>query len=177
MQDANPYRAPSGVTLTNAGGDGYGDARVFSLHGRIGRLRYLAYGMLSSLVFAMPAAVVGAGVMGAGEPLLGGTLIGVGYLAAAAFAVVLTVRRCHDLDWSGWLAVLMVVPLLNLAFYFLPGSVGANRFGLQPPPNSGLLKVLGALLLLAVIGIVAAVALPAYNEYVDRARAAGEAMP
>ncbi len=175
MDDTNPYRAPSGVTLANAGGDGYGEVRVFSLHGRIGRLRYLAYGMLSGLALVMPAALAGVFLMGTGEPLLGGTLIAAGYLAAAVFTVVLSVRRCHDLDWSGWLAVLIMVPLLNLALYLLPGSAGANRFGLQPPLNTVLLKVLGGLVLLAGIGFLAAVALSAWDAYLELARGAAEA--
>jgi uncharacterized membrane protein YhaH (DUF805 family) len=91
------------------------------------------------------------------------------------FTVVLSVRRCHDLDWSGWLAVLIMVPLLNLALYMLPGSAGANRFGLQPPPNTSLLKVLGVLLLLAGIGFLAAVAGSAYDAYSELARGAAEA--
>jgi uncharacterized membrane protein YhaH (DUF805 family) len=177
MDDSNPYRAPSGVTLANPGVDGYGygEVQVFSLHGRIGRLRYLAYSMLSSLVLVVPAILVGATLVAAGEAVLGGTLIGAGYLAAAVFTVVLSVRRCHDLDWSGWLAVLIMVPLLNLALYMLPGSAGANRFGLQPPPNTSLLKVLGVLLLLAGIGFLAAVAGSAYDAYSELARGAAEA--
>ena len=64
----------------------------------------------------------------------------------------------------------MLVPLANLIFLFIPGTDGPNRFGAPTPPNSvGVL--IGAWLLPAffVVGIVAALALPAYLEYRKRA--------
>jgi hypothetical protein len=82
---------------------------------------------------------------------------------------LLSIQRAHDFNASGWLAVIAFVPLLNLLFWFIPGSHGANRFGPRPPPNGVAATVLACILpLLFVVGIVAAVALPAYNQYLQR---------
>ena len=71
---------------------------------------------------------------------------------------------------SGWFALLWLVPLANLAFWFIPGTDGANRYGAKTPPN-GLGVVIGVWIvpLLFVGGIIAAVSIPAYQDYVTRA--------
>jgi hypothetical protein len=83
------------------------------------------------------------------------------------------IQRCHDCDKSGWLVLLMLVPLLNMFFAlyltFMPGTDGPNRFGARPVPNSAGAIILACLFPLIVIGILAAVAIPAYNQYSARA--------
>ncbi len=170
MSDANPYRAPSGVTDVPQES---GDVSLFSWHGRLGRARLIAYGMGANLVSVLPAAMIGGGLVAAGLETAGAAVIFLGYAAALVFAVVLTVRRCHDLGWSGWLSLLLLLPLVNLLFYLLPGSAGANRYGPKPPPNTTVVLVIAVLFPLVFIGgIMAAVALPAYNEYIDNANMA-----
>ena len=47
-------------------------------------------------------------------------------------AIAVLVRRLHDIDKSGWWALLSIVPLVNLVllvFACMDGTVGANRFG------------------------------------------------
>lgn len=49
------------------------------------------------------------------------------------------VRRLHDSGRSGWFALLLFVPLLNLlslVFLCLPSTPGPNRFGPTPAPVS-----------------------------------------
>ena len=66
----------------------------------------------------------------------------------------------------------MIVPLLNLMFFFIPGTKGTNRYGAPPPPNTLAVKILAWLMLVFfVVGIAAAIALPAYSDYAKRARA------
>jgi uncharacterized membrane protein YhaH (DUF805 family) len=52
------------------------------------------------------------------------------------FGLSLSVRRMHDLNKSGWLYLLTLVPLVNIfiPFYllFFPGSTGENKYGPQP---------------------------------------------
>jgi hypothetical protein len=60
------------------------------------------------------------------------------------------------------------VPLANLVFWFIPGTDGPNRFGRPTPPNGVFTLVLVWILpLIVVLGIVAAVALPAYQQYLS----------
>ena len=57
-------------------------------------------------------------------------------------------------------------------FWFIPGTSGSNRFGAPPPPNStGVILLALILPIIFVIGIVAAIAIPAYQDYATRARA------
>ena len=74
---------------------------------------------------------------------------------------------------SGWLSLLMMVPLVNLIFWFIPGSDGPNRYGPPTPPN-GAAVIVGAIavpvVLIGFVGILAAVAIPAYGDYTHRAR-------
>jgi hypothetical protein len=75
------------------------------------------------------------------------------------------------MDWSGWTILLAIIPLVGLIWLFKAGSPGENRFGAPPPPNTTGVKVLGLIFpLIAFIGIVAAIALPAYQTYVKRAQ-------
>ena len=82
--------------------------------------------------------------------------------------VIFVIRRLHDVNTTGWLAVLLIVPLVNLLLllYLLlkRGDEGGNRFA-AVRPTPGWEKVLGyigtALLLSGVIGIMMAILLPA----------------
>jgi uncharacterized membrane protein YhaH (DUF805 family) len=45
------------------------------------------------------------------------------------------VRRLHDQDKTGWLALLGLIPLINLVllvFMFLEGTKGSNQYGPDP---------------------------------------------
>ena len=146
--------------------DQYQPVRLFSVSGRIGRARYIAYG------FGLQVLILGvAGGLGAFLGDAGVMLIVAGWVAVVALWIMLTIQRAHDFNASGWLALLGLVPLANLIFWFVPGTDGANRFGGETPPNSvRVLIVVWLFPVLFVGGIVAAVALPAYQDYVKRAQ-------
>ncbi|WP_121216238.1 DUF805 domain-containing protein, partial [Pseudomonas aeruginosa] len=170
---ASPYTPPSaqvGEALPE-----FGELNVFTTNGRIGRLRYLGWSMAMTLCFLV--------IMGLGF-LLGETVgVAVTALASIAFiviAVMIGVQRLHDLGWSGWLWLLNFVPFVGSVFgilmLVLPGSTGANRYGPPPPANSTGVKVLASLIiLLPIVGIIAAIALPSYQGYLERANYDGGA--
>jgi hypothetical protein len=94
-----------------------------------------------------------------------------GLAAVVVISVLLTIQRCHDMNMSGWLSLLLIVPLAPLVFWIVPGTQGANRFGNPPPPNSTGAVVLALILpVLFVVGILAAIAIPAYVDYQKRAQ-------
>ncbi len=169
---ANPYAPPQAEVLDAPAADAVGVVRPFSPRGRIGRVRYLAYGIGATLLVGLIGALAGFLSAAMGMPMLGGILIVVGYVGFVVFHAILAIQRSHDFDQSGWLAVFAFVPLANLAFLLIPGSRGSNRFGPKPPPNgkAGTFAVV-ALLAVFVVGILAAIAIPAYNDYLHRARA------
>lgn len=50
-------------------------------------------------------------------------------------ALAVTIRRLHDIDRSGWFALLMFIPLANLVllvFLCITGTKGDNRYGADP---------------------------------------------
>lgn len=109
----------------------------FSFHGRIRRFEYF----ISSLIFwiiTIPAIILCAGL----EAIVGKT-----YFITIIFCVVIyianvwlnlaqTTKRFHDLDKTGWLYLLLFIPLVNVAvalyLLFADGTVGPNRYGLDP---------------------------------------------
>jgi type IV pilus assembly protein PilA len=94
-----------------------------------------------------------------------------GYVVVFIVLVMMTIQRSHDFNTSGWLSLLMFVPPVNLIFWFIPGSPGENRFGKRPPPNSVGVVVLACIMpFVFVVGILAAIAIPAYQDYTIRAQ-------
>lgn len=165
MSANNPYATPQApLTTLGTESDGVGDLNVFTSAGRLGRIRYLMYTMGVGLVGMILIAI---GMM---IPFAGPFIAIAIYIAILVISVLLTIQRCHDFNKSGWLSLLILIPLVSLIFYFWPGTKGENNHGHQPPPNSTAIKV-GAFLLLGlfVLSIVAAIALPAYQDYALRA--------
>ena len=181
---SNAYQTP-GASVLNEVVDATYQPNVFSFHGRIGRLRYLGYCFAATLVgylLLVPGGLLLAA--GEGKPLLqgvGALLVGVAYIGMIALTWGYMVRRLNDLDRTGWLSLLMLVPLLNLilALYliFARGNDGANRYGPAPVANPpGMFLVALILPAIFVIGILAAVSIPAYQDYVKRASEAQQSI-
>jgi len=167
---SSPYAPPQANVAESL--PQFGELKVFGISGRIGRVRYLGWSM-AMLLCLLPLLLLGVGVIAVAEPLgiLLTVLLG---LAAMVLSLCFGVQRLHDIGWSGWLWLVNFVPFVGSVFALLmliiPGTQGVNRFGPPPPPNSGAVKLLAWLILLVPIGgIVAAIALPAYQNYAERA--------
>ena len=160
----NPYAKPNAAVSDAA--EQYQEVRLFATSGRIGRVRYIAYGMgiyiLLSILGVLLSLVIGQ---------FGMILAWIGIIV---IGFMLTIQRCHDFNTTGWLSILGLIPLVNLIFWFIPGTDGPNDYGDKTPPNSGgvVFAVVAVLLVIPVIGILAAIALPAYQDYTKRAKAA-----
>lgn len=165
--------------------------------GRFGRLAYLAWSLLATLIsniIVAPLAFLGA---------IGTTLSYTVIVLASIATIIFSVRRLHDMNKSGWWLVLMLLPLImiiiaasmlsantadlgmipaswlmGIAILLLvivgiyiaavPGTPGVNRFG-PPRPTATWEKVLGWLYIIVfIIGILAAIAIPAYQDYIQR---------
>lgn len=159
---AEVYRAPArgGAAVS----DEFADAPAlfgFSLAGRIGRLRAMAY----SLVIMLPLMVLGvaAAILAPKNFLAIGIVLGGGGLVSLYFCLRLMVLRLHDVNLSGkWilgflLAIIlgaltrnvMFVAIASAVFWlasfiiycFIPGTDGDNDYGDPPGPNSNLIIV------------------------------------
>jgi len=175
----NPYAAPKAAVA-----DVHGDqarvqpVKLFSSRGRIGRLRYLSYSLVGYILFSIVVGVI----VAVFARSLNSTIVALLPLMIAipyfVFFTLLSIQRSHDMGWTGWTVLLCLIPLVSLVWVFNPGTQGTNRFGAPPPPNNTGV-VIGALLLpvIAAIGILAAIALPAYQQYVTKAKAAQATKP
>lgn len=88
--------------------------------------------------------IVASIVIGIVESILGltgmvfgvyGPLTTLFFLAIIVPYIAVIVRRLHDQDRTGWLALLLLVPIVSLVllvFMFLEGTKGPNRFGEDP---------------------------------------------
>ncbi len=178
---SNPYSTPTADMASFANGAETYEPKLFATTGRIGRIRYLAYSAIVTLLAYLVMGVVGFGLgMSAGpEAGFGGFAVAmlIIFIPMVYMTVVIAKRRLHDLDKSGWWMLLLLIPLvgfiMGLYMVFAPGSKNANQFGPPPAANTTLLVVAGLILpIIMFIGIVAAIALPAYQDYVRRAQEA-----
>jgi uncharacterized membrane protein YhaH (DUF805 family) len=178
MTTANPYQAPSS-DVTQAHSMRPYQPRIFTAEGRIGRLRYLAYGLIINLCFIPVAllilAIATATTGDSGQPsLIVWILGGIAYIALIVASFILAKRRLNDLNQSGWLSLLLLIPLVNfgviLWLIFAPGEKQQNSYGAYPIKNTGGIVALALILpFIAIVGIIAAIALPAYVDYTERA--------
>lgn len=178
MANDNPFAPPQAVVRDmDAENASFQAVSAFTSKGRIGRLRFLSYS-----VVAYFAVILAAGLLGALSVPLHLPLWVVSTLPIIPYAIVivmLSIQRSHDMDWSGWMTFLALIPFVGLLWLFKGGTQGANRFGDPTPPNSTGVKVIAWIFpAIAIVGIVAAIALPAYQDYTKRAKAArGQSAP
>lgn len=164
--ELNPFVPPqAALEDANTEADTEFRLNLFSPSGRIGRIRYLGYSFgLSFLVMV---------VMGILSVFTSPMLGILGWIVLIYVQVMLAIKRSHDFNVTGWISPLAFVPLVGLMFLFVPGTDGPNRFGNKTAPNgkAGLVVIL-ALVGIMVIGILAAIAIPAYQQYTLKAKAA-----
>jgi Tfp pilus assembly major pilin PilA/uncharacterized membrane protein YhaH (DUF805 family) len=171
MQNRNPYAAPqTNVTRGDSNVEEYGEIKMLSARGRLGRVRYIGYSiglsLLVMLAFGVLAAV--AALIDQSAVLL---VIGIGYLAVIVVQFLLTIQRSHDMNVTGWLSLVSLIPLGVFVFWLVPGTRGENDYGKAPPPNTTGVIVLACLVpLFGIVGIMAAIAIPAYQDYTIRAQ-------
>lgn len=164
-RDQNPYSAPRSQTISGISEDLPQEVKIFSTSGRIGRARYVVYLFGLSLLI-----MVGGFLL---SLITAGLAMIPAYIALLVIQFMLTIQRCHDFDTSGWLSLLIFVPLVNFMFIFIPGTNDTNRWGSKTMPNSTAM-VVGAwicALIIPLSGILAAIAIPQYQKYVERAKA------
>ncbi|NQD93327.1 DUF805 domain-containing protein [Pseudomonas sp. CrR25] len=149
---STPYATPRATVAETLPASS--ELRVFSIEGRIGRLRYLAWSLV--LMVAVSGIMGVVAIAASISEALGGLLAIAVVIGMLVVSVQIGVQRLHDMGWSGWLLLLNVVPIVNSVFWLLmlviPGSDGANRFGPPPPANSTAVKVLAGLFLALLVG-------------------------
>lgn len=113
--------------------------KLFTTEGRLNRLPYAKYyfGLLLASFFAIFILSV-IFVLGGGstESISLQILSFIVTLPFTVATVMVSIRRLHDLNRSGWLAVLQFIPIANviLGIYllFFKGTYGPNEYGADP---------------------------------------------
>ena len=177
----SPYAPPQARVGENL--PPFGTLKPFGVEGRIGRLRYLAWTMVLTLVMLGVGSVVAifaialiASDSTAGL-IVGGLVVVLLCIAIAVVSIQISVQRLHDIGWSGWLWLLNLVPFIGSFFPFVlmcvPGNTIANRYGPPPPPNTTAVKVLSSLwvvfIAIVFVGVLAGAFSAIQQEYEDAA--------
>ncbi|MFL1529094.1 DUF805 domain-containing protein [Pseudomonas sp. O230] len=161
----------------------FGTLKPFGVEGRIGRLRYLAWTMVLTLVMLGVGSVLAIFAIAlissdsTAGLIVGGLVALFLCIAIAVVSIQISVQRLHDIGWSGWLWLLNLVPFVGSFFPFVimvvPGNTTANRYGPPPPPNSTAVKVLSSLwvvfIAIVFIGALAGGFSAIQQEYEDAA--------
>ncbi len=166
----NPYSPTTADLSVPGGSDTPYQPKIFAMEGRIGRLRYLAYMMGVSILLMFAIAIplmILAAILGLGE--IGRTiLLGVAYIPVVVFCFALAVRRLNDMNKSGWLSLLNLIPIVNIfvGLWLLcgPGDQGGNQYGPPPVANSGgvIAACIVPLVLFVLMGIMLASIVPLF---------------
>ncbi|WP_218511832.1 DUF805 domain-containing protein [Variovorax sp. dw_308] len=158
----NPYAAPA-AAVADVESHEVQPIKLWSAKGRIGRLRYLAYTTAAGLICNAVSGALVYAVAGVGASTLSLVLVMlVTLIPLLVFHALMGIQRSHDMDWSGWMPLLAIIPLVALLWLFKGGTKGGNRFGAPPPPNSTGVKIsAGILVVVMVLGVAALVALQA----------------
>ncbi len=107
----------------------------FTAAGRLRRRGYfcrvLGLYALALMVYATPGLLYSVAVPAAIALLALAAFAGIFYLV-----IVQALLRLHDLNLSSWWSLVMLLPVvsyvLGAGLQFVPGTVGPNRFGLDP---------------------------------------------
>ncbi|USA46782.1 DUF805 domain-containing protein [Acinetobacter sp. C26M] len=153
-----------------------------SANGRFGRLSYLGWNMLlglSMFILGIIAAIFIPAFTNSSANilvyLLGGLFIII-YVAVLYYSFIFSIRRLHDRNQTGWLSLLMLIPLVNFLFFIYlscaKGDESSNNYG-SPRITKGWEKVLGWIYIILVpisILVLAATAIPAYQNYIQKSQ-------
>ncbi|MDH5650144.1 MAG: DUF805 domain-containing protein [Gammaproteobacteria bacterium] len=179
MATVNPYATPEAsleLGLKRSKSDEYDETPIWSPKGRFGRAAFIHYSMVFGILIMVVYMILFIGI-GGGIAALGaddgqafaaaGPVIFILNLLVLPVTFILLIRRLHDLNWSGWMSLLIFIPLVNLVIYvpalFFRGVDGVNDYG---PPRRYVGYHAIAVWLVALVpalGIALAILIPLLN--------------
>ncbi|MDB6051273.1 MAG: hypothetical protein JWR17_4019 [Pseudomonas sp.] len=153
--EPSPYAPPNAAVIPAA--PGFSELKVFTVQGRIGRLRYLAWSLVLMGAVSIFAGIC-AGLM-TSSLIAGGLFATIAVVGFLIVSIQIGAQRLHDAGWSAWLLLLNLVPVVGSLFPILmvvvPGNPGPNQYGAPQPPNTKAVKVLACMwVLIVALGMV-----------------------
>lgn len=116
--------------------------QIYTTEGRLNRLRFLKYQLIWILISAVGGAIlgfIGGALSNNPESVLVTVPTGIWSFVVSVGGMMLSIRRLHDLDKSGWFLLIALIPFIDVVFAFylwlMPGTVGANQYGADPLQN------------------------------------------
>ena len=149
------------------------------MQGRVGRLQFITSTLLLDALLAVSLIVCICVMLAAAFILPAmiatglGSLLLIGIALAYAYSTLcLTVRRLHDMGYSGWLSLLGLVPIINgllgLALLFMKGPRMQNAYGEDPLLSPVRMDTLGVVVVLSLVLFIATtLVLPMAAVYFD----------
>lgn len=121
-------------------------AKYIVFQGRAPRAEFWWFGLFVFIVLAIIYSIAGwlavATMSDGAMSIVGDLAIGVAALIVLAFflpGLAVTVRRLHDLGYSGWWYLAQLIPIVGgiigivmLIGFMMRGNIGSNRFGPDP---------------------------------------------
>lgn len=141
-----------------------------SANGRFGRMSYLGWNALIGILFLCLYAIIYVISPNAFEKIataqypLGFIIpMAITYIATVYLMIIFAIKRLHDRNLSGWLALILLVPLIGTFFIlflvFAQGDANVNSYG-APRPTKTWEKILAwiyiALMILSLVAILIA---------------------
>jgi uncharacterized membrane protein YhaH (DUF805 family) len=112
----------------------YFQSFYFSLRGRIGRQAYWVFGILPFFLAGVVLGVLVPALHISARNLMVPLLMLSPILAWMGIAI--SVKRLHDIGWSGWWTIVCFIPYLDYVMVpilgIIPGKAGANDYGEDP---------------------------------------------
>ena len=177
MASENIYSAPNAVLEQKL--EQYYEPKMMSFNGRIGRVRYLAYALGMYLLFGLSmggVAAIASVLPKSAANILLILIMSAAYIGLIVYFFSLAKRRLNDINLSGWFVLVGLIPIANFIFglmlLFWPGTPAVNRFGPMPSKNNSGVLLASVLGFVMISGVLAAIAIPAYQDYTLRAQQA-----
>ena len=154
--DNNVYQAPQS-TLIESDNQGVQPVKIFNVNGRMGRFAYLQYcygiPFIFFWIFYIGLIWIASEYNSRSDFIMEFIVIlAIGVLIVwLVLATLSSIQRCHDIDVTGFLFILVFIPVINISLLILSGSKGENRFGLKPGDNKVTVYILGTIGVLGYI--------------------------
>lgn len=105
----------------------------FDLDGRIGRADYIIRIIIATIVLGVLSFLNVMLIAVHQIPPIAVALGGIIVIASVIISIVLMAKRLHDLDKTGWLSLLIFVPVVGFILFVvllvIPGTAGPNNYG------------------------------------------------
>ncbi len=174
MSEANQYQTPQSRVDSQHAAE-FSKPKIFGVSGRVGRVRYIAYsiGVTFLWIFLIGIlAAIAVPLLGSDNPVIMMVLGGLYYIGIIVYQFMVSIQRVHDFNSSGWLSLIILIPLVPIILWFIPGTDGENNYGNPPTPNHAGVFIAAFLVPVVLIGVMAAIAIPAYQGYINAAKEA-----